>query len=74
MPQESWGAQSPQETPSESGSEELFGSAPIESNDESQSVSSEPAAPAIPAAAKRSSAKRSTAKRSTAKRRTIRRR
>src|SRR4029079_2159117 len=61
MPQESWGAQSPQGTSSESSSEELFGAPSNESVDESPSVSSEPATPAIPAAAKRSSAKRSTA-------------
>src|SRR5215213_1580028 len=66
MPQESWGAQSPQESPSE---EQSYASPETSSSEEPGSA--EAAAPAIPAAtSKRSTAKRSTAKRSGAKRST----
>src|SRR5215211_2026406 len=70
MPQESWGAQSPQESPSEEQS--YISSSEAGSGDELEAP--EASAPAIPAAtsssgsSKRSSSKRSTAKRSTAKR------
>src|SRR5215211_3436269 len=68
VPQESWGAQSPQESPSEEQS--YISSSEAGSGDELEAP--EASAPAIPAAtsssgsSKRSSSKRSTAKRSTA--------
>src|SRR5262245_24264193 len=64
MPQESWGAQSPQESPNE---EESYVSSPEAGSGDELEVP-ETSAPAIPAAAKRSTAKRSSAKRSSAKR------